>query len=499
MLFPQSNLRLFAGYTRNSQDGPALTTMQQFGPRNDEFPLFAGIRRLRNEYRLGGEATIRGVRLTVLHGWDRFAENTVAALGSAPAAGNHTGDLATLDALRRTEPYRGSSPYWRASIAAEGKFAAASGRFSCTDGRRLFCFDELAAGTGRLGAGQNRQVLVQGDGRCPVAAGNLTLSLFPAGRLPLTNQTSFHNSRMEGDAVYREVNNAITFDDLLHFRLLGIRAVSNQTDVNFRAANWVTLHSGYHYATRRIRSREQLASDGSPETVAAEQNNRQDAGSAGVRLHPARPLRVSLNAEVGRSGRPFFPVSDKDYHALGGRIQYKTRTLYLSASTRASFNTNSVALSVRSSRGRSHSLDGSWTARSWLAMEGGYSKIHLDTVSGVAYFATTLVKDQRSHYLSNLHGAHGGVRVGLGSRYELWLGYTRVQDAGGRHPAAAAAFPAAQAFPLIFQSPLARPSRRLSNRLRWNAGYQFHRYGEEFAPGRNYRAHTGFTGVLWSF
>jgi hypothetical protein len=91
------------------------------------------------------------------------------------------------------------------------------------------------------------------------------------------------------------------------------------------------------------------------------------------------------------------------------------------------------------------------------------------------------------------------VRVGLGSRCELWLGYTRVQDAGGRHPAAAAAFPAAQAFPLIYESPLARLSLRLSNRLRWNAGYQFHRYGEEFAPGRNYRAHTGFTGVLWSF
>lgn len=89
--------------------------------------------------------------------------------------------------------------------------------------------------------------------------------------------------------------------------------------------------------------------------------------------------------------------------------------------------------------------------------------------------------------------------MGLGSRCELWLGYTRVQDAGGRHPAAAAAFPAAQAFPLIYESPLARLSLRLSNRLRWNAGYQFHRYGEEFAPGRNYRAHTGFTGVLWSF
>lgn len=305
VLFPQSSLRLFAGYTRNSQDGPALTTVQQFGPREDESPLFADIRRLRNEFRLGGEATIRGVRLNVLHGWDRFAENTIAALGPAPAAGNSPSDLITLDALRRTEPYRGSSSYWRASVAVEGRFAAASGRFSHTDGRRLFYFDELAAGTGRLGAVQNRQVMVQGDGRRPVAAGNLTLSLFPTGHLSLTNHTSFHNSRTEGDAVYREVNNAVAFDDLLHFRLLGIRAISNQTDLSFRAARWVTLHGGYHYATRRICSREQLASGGSPEAVAAEQNNRQDAGSAGVRSFAPRQALVG---RPERRGRPFRPA-----------------------------------------------------------------------------------------------------------------------------------------------------------------------------------------------
>ncbi len=464
-LFPQSSLRLFAGYTRNSQNGPALTTVQQFGPRNDEFPLFADIRRLRNEYRLGGEATIRGVRLNVLHGWDCFSANTVAALGPALATGNNPGDLVTLDALRRTAPYRGSSPYWRASVAAEGKFAAASGRFSYTDGRRLFHFDELATGTGRLGAAQNRQVVVQGDGRRPVATGNLTLSLFPAGRLSLTNHMSFHNSRMEGDAVYREVNNAITFDDLLYFRLLAICAISNQTDLSFQATRWLTLHGGYHYATRRIRSREQLASGGSPEAVAAEQNNRQDAGAAGVRLRPAKLLGISLDAEIGRSDRPVFSVSDRDYHALGGRIQYKTRTVQVSASTRASYNINSAALSAHSSRGRNHSLDGSWTARSWLAVEGGYSKIHLDTVSGLAYFATTLVMDQRSYYFSNLHAAHGGVRVGLGSRCDFWLGYTRVQDTGGGRLVGDAVFPAAQAFPLTYESPMARFSLRLSNRL----------------------------------
>jgi hypothetical protein len=506
VLFPQSSLRLFAGYTRNSQNGPALTTVQEFGPRNDEFPLFANIRRLRNEYRLGGEILVKGMKLNVLRGWDRFAENTAESLGEAPQ-GNNPADPVTLSAFRRTDPYHGSSPYWRVTLGTDYKAWAANGRFSYTDGQRRFYFDELATGTNRFGAAQNRQILVAGDGRRPVATGNLTLSLFPTSRLTLTNHTAFHNTRMEGDSVYREVSNSIAFDDLLYFRFLGIRAISNLTDANFRAASWITLYGGYHYSTRRIRSREQAAVGGIADLVPAEQENRQNAGLAGLRLQPYKPLRISLDAEVGRSDRPFFPVSEKDYHALGGRIQYKTKNLQLSAASRANYNTNSAVLSAYSSRARTHAVDGSWTARDWLSLDGGYSKLHLDTVSGIAFFAGGLATGQNSYYVSNLHVAYGGVRVGLRTRADLWFGYTRVQDTGDGRSAATSsqsgpaidAFRAAQVFPLTYESPMLRFSLRLRGKLRWNAGYQYYRYGEEFFFRQNYRAHTGYTSVLWSF
>jgi hypothetical protein len=71
-LFPQSNFKLFFGYTRNSQSGPALSTVQAFDSRGDEFPLFLDIHRRRKEFRLGGEAALMGFKLNVLHGWDRF-------------------------------------------------------------------------------------------------------------------------------------------------------------------------------------------------------------------------------------------------------------------------------------------------------------------------------------------------------------------------------------------------------------------------------------------
>src|ERR1019366_5540919 len=39
-LFPQSWFRVRAGYSRTTQDGPALTTTQQFDSQGDVFPLF---------------------------------------------------------------------------------------------------------------------------------------------------------------------------------------------------------------------------------------------------------------------------------------------------------------------------------------------------------------------------------------------------------------------------------------------------------------------------
>ena len=59
-----------------------------------------------------------------------------------------------------------------------------------------------------------------------------------------------------------------------------------------------------------------------------------------------------------------------------------------------------------------------------------------------------------------------------------------------------------QTFPLTYQSPLARLSVRITPKLRWNAGWQFYDYGEDFhffGYSQNFHAHTGFTSVLWSF
>ncbi|MEI4902558.1 hypothetical protein Q8G48_28885, partial [Klebsiella pneumoniae] len=59
-----------------------------------------------------------------------------------------------------------------------------------------------------------------------------------------------------------------------------------------------------------------------------------------------------------------------------------------------------------------------------------------------------------------------------------------------------------QTFPLTYQSPLGRLSIRITPKVRWNVGFQFYNYHEDFhifGYDQNFHAPTGFTSVMWSF
>jgi hypothetical protein len=339
---------------------------------------------------------------------------------------------------------------------------------------------------------------------------------------------------MDGDASYREVNNNLQTISSLRFNNLSIRSIVGSADVNFRATRWFALFGGFHTSARRVQSSEGFATTASTEVTRFSQTNRLNSGLAGIRLQPNKPVSFVFDAEIGRTNTPFFPISERNYHALGARAQYKSRVLTLSASARTFHNTNSVTLSEHSSRSRNYTADASWTPRSWFALDAGYAKLHLDTLTGLAFFASNqLVTGERSYYVSNVHSTNCGLRFVVRDRLTVYLGYSRVQDLGdgrevatitpaGSSSATLADFRAAQTFPLAYQSPLGRLSVRLHDKVRWNIGYQHYQYREDFAAfcrlspvvglpdagtsstsacpvSGNYRAHTGFTSMIWSF
>ena len=505
-LFPESNFKFFVGYSRGNQQGPAISTVQLFDNTGNEFPLFSNVRRLTNEFRIGSELTLFGIRLNWLRGWQDFREDT--PFDSGINAGNNPASPTHLTSFLRREPYHGTSPYWRVGLFSDKHLFSVNGRFTYTAGNRDFVLDEVAIGTARFGAAQNQQIVTSGDAQRPVATGNVTLSFFPTSKLTIVNATSVYNTRIDGNSTFLQFNNATESSDLLYFQFLGIRTVANETDLNFQFNPRIGFYAGYNYTNRQIRSIEQTTAFNTPNTIAVDQTNQLSSGTAGVRLRPVKPLTILLDAEIGRADTPFTTLSDTNYHVLGARANYKIKNLTFSFLSGANYNVNSVSLSTYGSHARTYSASGSWAPRDWLTFDASYSKLHLNTVGGIAYFAAGVyVQGEQSYYFSNIHTGTLNARFALKKWADLYVGYSHVQDTGdGRSnpygPGIGSAIPnfqAAQTFPMAYRSPLARLSVRINERIRWNVGYQYYGFREQFYADQGFRAHTGYTSVLWSF
>jgi hypothetical protein len=515
-LFPQGNFKLFLGYSRNTQSGPGLSTAQLFdGNGGDEFAVFANIHRQQDEYRLGGEAKLAGFRLNVMHGWVDFKEDSPLSL-TTPSQGNNPDDFTDLNKFRRAEPYHGTSPYWRGLLFRESKWWAASARATYVSGYRAFVTDELANGDNRVGIPIQRQVLAFGDARRPTVAGNFTFTVFPASFVTITNQTSLYHIRMQGNSYFTQADNGAVPRPVLNFEFLGIRTLANTTDAEVRVKKWFAVHAGYAYDNRRIRSIQGFEVPPTPAPDSArvpyEQTNQLHSGILGIRFKPAKPLTINLDGEVGRADRPIYPISEKNYQAFRGRIEFKKRNYRLAAYARTNYNTNSASLAAYASKSRQYGLDASWNLKTWFSLDAGYGKQHLDTLAALDFYVLSgrisqLVTSDSSYYVSNIHTATLLARFEIRRRADISIGYSHIQDLGdGRATAVGSAidsglpaFQAAQTFPLRFNSPQARLSVILTPKIRWNAGYQFYGYREEFATLQNYRAHTGYSSVSWSF
>jgi hypothetical protein len=518
-LFPQSGFRVRAGYSRNVQDGPTLATSLELDNNGTGLPVFADLRRQWNEYRLGADVDVAGFKLTVLRRWDFFKEDTpYSAYGVATAASvGVPNDLTTLQQFTKAAPVHGRNPGWLGNLVANHKRWAVNGRFSYLNGHNDFALNEFAGGLNRFGGAANRQILVQGNADRPMVAGDFNFSVQPTSRLTVVNNTSINNLRINGPSSYTEIDNGSNSGETIYFRYLGIRTVTNSTDANYRVKDWIGFYAGYRYTDRLVRTIEGFSLPAfaeSPPPDVYENTNHLNSGTVGVRLRPAKNLTANLEGEVGRADNPLTPVSDRNYHTLNGRVSYRTRKVQLSTSYKQVYNVNApVVLSAYSSHSRNYSAAASWAPKDWFALDASYMKLHLDTVSGIAYFSGAIratLHDGNSLYLSNVHAANLGARLAVARRVDVYVGYTITKDTGdGRATATAgvtdpagALFAGVQTFPLSYQSPLARVSVRITPKLRWNAGWQFYNYHEQFGVlgyYQNFHANTGYTSISWAF
>ena len=504
------------GYSRNTLTGPGLTTTQEFDTRSVAFPAFSNIRQQYNDYRAGAMVHFAGFTMNVRRTWEFFKQDTVDNLNGIEGSGI-TGDPTVLQQFARSQPFHGSNGAWLGTLFGRRKYWAVNARMSYSSGSGDFALNELATGVNRFGAAANRDITVSGDAQRPTLAGDFNVSIFPTEKFTIVNHTAVSNIRIDGNSDYAEFNMNTSTLDLLQFTFLGVRTVSNTTDLHYHFNKWLGAYAGYNFSDRQIRVEEAFVLPGVPNGTGNNlypQVATLSSVLGGVRLQLLKGWTTNLEAEVGHNSAALTPISDRNYHTLSGRTQYRVKKLQLGANYQQFYNQNApLSFTTYSSRSRQTSASATWAFNRWLSLDTSYSKLHLDTVGGLQFFAGTPDQLQTgfdSLFISNIHAGNAGVRISLLKRADLFLGYSITKDTGdGRSTPSApgstgvsALLQSVQTFPLTYQSPMARVSIRLSPKLRWNAAWQYYGYNEQFqlfSYYENYHANTGFTSILWSF
>jgi hypothetical protein len=500
-LFPQSRFKFFLGYTGSGQTGPAFISDE-----NRPGFQFSNVRRSWNEYRVGSEFTLAGVRVNWMRGWEDFKQDDIFGLSNAGVPGFAGTSDPGLISRSKADPYHGTNPYWRVALFQDRRWFNWNGRFTYTAGQRNFLMNETL-NTVAGARVSTTQIYNSGNAQRPIATGNLNFAITPNSKLSFVNSTAVYSMRTQGSGTFTQLSPGTPATSVT-YNYLGIRTVANDSNVNYQWTKIVGLYAGYHYSDRLIQSNESTTGLGN---FVARQTSILNSVNFGVRIRPWQPLLLQAGGEVGTANRPFTPIAPKNFQTFKGRAQYRARNLQLSTSVSTDYNNNSITVSSFASKSRRYTADGSWTPQSWISIDAGYSKMHLDTLGGIAYIVATpsprLITGEQSLYVSNLHTIYTGIRFSYKTRAEVYAGLTRVQDVGdGRTTAvgtgqasARLAFQVAQAFPLVFVSPSARVSVKINNHVRWNAGYQYYGYNQDFQAGLGYRANTGYSSLSVSF
>jgi hypothetical protein len=198
----------------------------------------------------------------------------------------------------RGEPIHGSNPGWLGNLFTRRKLWGVNARMTYVSGSRNFIQDEFASGIGQFGGAASRVIVVGGDAKRPVVAGDFAINIFPSDDLTIVNNTSVYSNRIDGNSSYSEVDTGLNLGTTLNFRYIGIRTVTNSTDVNYRVRKWLGFFGGYHYSDRLIKTVDSFSLPefaNSTERHEYQVSNHLNSGVAGIRLRPWKPLSFNLS------------------------------------------------------------------------------------------------------------------------------------------------------------------------------------------------------------
>lgn len=512
-LLPGRRFEILLGYDRNLRTGPGFFSegipSSAAAFRNTNFLRLAqDVRQENNQYRAGFNLRAGGLALTATQALDNYKDDT--AYGETPIPSLLPNAQPTAG-LARSEPYHGNTHITQVALRTEReRWIGFQGNFAYVEGRRNSVLSESVTGTAATGASTLRQTFVFGDAGRKQGSGEFTAMLLPSPKWTLTNTVSASNMRIDGTSDLLEVS--IFRTQLLQLQHLGVRHIQNATEANYRPTDQLGLYGAYRHSQRRVSTHSYIPQFNIGEPLLGVDNS-VDVGAVGIRWTPMREIRASLDVEIGRADQPLTPVSPRKFHNERARLSWRRDGFSIAGFFKNEINDNRVELSDYSSERHSAGAALFWAdADGDVTIDGGYTWLRASTSAGI-FNLINPGQAARTVYESNLHTLQFSTQIRLQTRATLYLGYTAAKDTGDGRDAVSISgnlrptypsysFDGANFFvslPLAYQSPQARISIAISDRLAWNFGWQYYSYEERFTSEQDYRAHVGYSSFRWSF
>ena len=116
--------------------------------------------------------------------------------------------------------------------------------------RNFLLSEDITAINSDLNLSSLRHTFIMGDARRKQGSGDFTVAFMPTDRWTITNTTSVNNTRISGNSAFLEVTASTS--QFQEFEHLGIRHISNASEVNFRAHPTFGVYGAYRFSPARI-------------------------------------------------------------------------------------------------------------------------------------------------------------------------------------------------------------------------------------------------------
>jgi hypothetical protein len=140
---------------------------------------------------------------------------------------------------------------------------------------------------------------MNGNGRRPFTAGDLTFSFFPSGNLTIVNTTSAQADQSDGTGQMLQVNTAVATKNIFWFYHIDEGRISDSLDANYRANKWLGLNAEYRYTDRWLDNN--LIRTGTTNSKDLNSlSNHLNTGTLGFQAHPAAVHQLRCDHRKGQ-------------------------------------------------------------------------------------------------------------------------------------------------------------------------------------------------------